>query len=288
MILVDFSQVMISNTMVHLGKNETTVDEGMMRHMILNSLRMSKNTYGKKYGELVICCDDRSYWRRDIFPYYKGHRKEKRDKSIVDWNQVYGVLNKIREEIRETFPYKVILVEKAEADDIIGVLAKKFGTVLNNESTERNLVLSSDKDFGQLQKFANVDQYSPITKKWLRIENPKDFLMEHIIRGDSGDGVPNFLSVDSAIMDKSIRQTAIAKKKVAVWLRQKPSEFCDDNMMRNFKRNEQLVDLDMVPEAISSAIINQFENYKVPERRGLLNYFIKNKLKNLMDCISEF
>ena len=288
MILVDFSQVMISNTMVHLGKHETTVDEGMMRHMILNSLRMSKNTYGKKYGELVICCDDRSYWRRDIFPYYKGHRKEKRDKSIVDWNQVYGVLNKIREEIRETFPYKVILVEKAEADDIIGVLAKKFGTVLNNESTERNLVLSSDKDFGQLQKFANVDQYSPITKKWLRIENPKDFLMEHIIRGDSGDGVPNFLSVDSAIMDKSIRQTAIAKKKVAVWLRQKPSEFCDDNMMRNFKRNEQLVDLDMVPEAISSAIINQFENYKVPERRGLLNYFIKNKLKNLMDCISEF
>ena len=288
MILVDFSQVMISNTMVHLGKHETTVDEGMMRHMILNSLRMSKNTYGKKYGELVICCDDRSYWRRDIFPYYKGHRKEKRDKSIVDWNQVYGVLNKIREEIRETFPYKVILVEKAEADDIIGVLAKKFGTVLNNESTERNLVLSSDKDFGQLQKFANVDQYSPITKKWLRIENPKDFLMEHIIRGDSGDGVPNFLSVDSAIMDKSIRQTAIAKKKVAVWLRQKPSEFCDDNMMRNFKRNEQLVDLDMVPDAISSAIINQFENYKVPERRGLLNYFIKNKLKNLMDCISEF
>ena len=288
MILVDFSQVMISNTMVHLGKHETTVDEGMMRHMILNSLRMSKNTYGKKYGELVICCDDRSYWRRDIFPYYKGHRKEKRDKSIVDWNQVYGVLNKIREEIRETFPYKVILVEKAEADDIIGVLAKKFGTVLNNESTERNLVLSSDKDFGQLQKFANVDQYSPITKKWLRIENPKDFLMEHIIRGDSGDGVPNFLSVDSAIMDKSIRQTAIAKKKVAVWLRQKPSEFCDDNMMRNFKRNEQLVDLDMVPEAISSAIINQFENYKVPERRGLLNYFIKNKLKNLMDCIGEF
>ena len=287
MIFVDFSQVMISNTMVHLGKHETTVDEGMMRHMILNSLRMTKNTYGKKYGELVICCDARNYWRRDIFPYYKAHRKVSRDKSPVDWNQVYGVLNKVRDEIVETFPYKVIQVEKAEADDIIGVLAKHFGTALNNESTERNLVLSSDKDFGQLQKFANVDQYSPITKKWLRVDNPKDFLMEHIIRGDRGDGIPNFLSADSAIISKT-RQTAIAKKKVAVWLKQEPAEFCDDNMMRNFKRNEQLVDLDMVPEAISSAIINQFENYKVPERRGLLNYFIKNKLKNLMDCISEF
>jgi hypothetical protein len=147
--------------------------------------------------------------------------------------------------------------------------------------------LSSDKDFGQLQKFANVDQYSPITKKWLRVDNPKDFLMEHIIRGDRGDGIPNFLSADSAIISKT-RQTAIAKKKVAVWLKQEPAEFCDDNMMRNYKRNEQLVDLEMVPEAISSAIINQFENYKVHERRGLLNYFIKNKLKNLMDCIGEF
>jgi len=287
LIFVDFSQVMISNTMIHLGKTQTTVDEGMMRHMILNSLRMTKNSYGKKYGDLVICVDDRSYWRRDIFPYYKAHRKENRDKSIVDWNQVYGVLNKIRDEIAETFPYKVIQVEKAEADDIIGVLSKHFGTVLNNESTERNLILSSDKDFGQLQKFANVDQYSPITKKWLRIDNPKDFLMEHIIRGDRGDGIPNFLSADSAIISK-IRQTAIAKKKVEVWLKQKPDEFCDEGMLRNYKRNEQLVDLEMVPEAISSAIINQFENYKVPERRGLLNYFIKNKLKNLLDCIQEF
>jgi len=287
MIFVDFSQVMISNTMVHLGKHETTVDEGMMRHMILNSLRMTKNAHSKKYGELVICVDDRNYWRRDIFPYYKAHRKESRDKSPVDWNQVYGVLNKIRDEIAEVFPYKVIMVEKAEADDIIGVLSKHFGTVLNNESTERNLILSSDKDFGQLQKFANVDQYSPITKKWLRIDNPKEFLMEHIIRGDRGDGIPNFLSEDSAIISKT-RQTAIAKKKVDVWLKQEPNEFCDDNMMRNFKRNEQLVDLEMVPENISSAIIDKFENYKVPERRGLLNYFIKNKLKNLMDVISEF
>ncbi|MBC8553894.1 MAG: hypothetical protein H8D23_30150 [Candidatus Brocadiales bacterium] len=288
MIFVDFSQVMISNTMVHLGKHETTVDEGMMRHMILNSLRMTRNSYKKKYGELVICVDDRNYWRRDIFPYYKAHRKESRDKSPVDWNQVYGVLNKIRDEIKETFPYKVIQVEKAEADDIIGVLSKHFGTVLNNESTERNLILSSDKDFGQLQKFANVDQYSPITKKWLRIDNPKEFLMEHIIRGDRGDGIPNFLSEDSAIISKT-RQSPIAKKRVEVWLKQEPEEFCKDiYMQRNYKRNEQLVDLEFVPEEISSAIVNQFEEYKVPERRGLLNYFIKNRLKNLMDVIGEF
>jgi hypothetical protein len=286
MIFVDFSQVMISNVHMHMSRNQT-VEEGMMRHMILNSLRMAKKTYGKKYGELVICCDDRQYWRRDVFPYYKAHRKEEREKSDINWGEVFEVLNKVRDEIKEFFPYKVIQVEKAEADDIIGVLTKHFGAVINNSTTEQNLILSSDKDFGQLQKFTNVDQYSPITKKWLRIESPYEFLKEHIIRGDRGDGVPNFLSEDSAIISKS-RQAPIMSKKLEVWLDQKPEEFCDADMMRNYKRNEQLVDLEMVPEKISSAIINQFENYKVPERRGLLNYFIKNRLKNLMDVISEF
>lgn len=286
MIFVDFSQVMVSNVMAHIGK-ETTVEEGMIRHMILNSLRMTRNAHKAKYGELVICCDDRNYWRRDIFPYYKAHRKDARKESPIDWNQVYGVLNKIRDEIKDYFPYKVILVKNVEADDIIGVLTKKFGTVLNNDTTERNLILSSDKDFGQLQKFANVDQYSPITKKWLRVDNPKEFLKEHIIRGDRGDGIPNFLSEDSAIISKT-RQSAVAKKKLEVWLTQEPEDFCDTTQLRNYKRNEQLVDLDKIPEKISEKIINQFENYEVPKRRGLLNYFIKNKLKNLMDCIGEF
>jgi hypothetical protein len=287
MILLDLNQVMISNMMKQLGVSGQVFDEGLVRHMVLNSIRAYKNKFGKEYGELVICCDDRNYWRKDVFPYYKGHRKKDREKSSIDWVMVFESLNRIREELKEFFPYKVVQVERAEADDIIGVLATRYGTWLNNETTERILVLSGDKDFGQLQKYTNVDQYSPVLKKWIRINDARAFLREHIMRGDRGDGIPNFLSNDSCIMTGE-RQKPIQAKKIEDWIDKEPEQFCTDVMLRNYRRNEQLVDLDQIPAEIVSKINEVFDTYEVPKRRGLLNYFIKYKLKNLVEHIGEF
>ena len=286
MIILDLNQVMISNLMMQLNHNPE-VDEDLVRHMILNSIRLYKTKFSKDYGELVIACDDKNYWRKSVFPYYKAHRKEDRAKSTHDWNRIFEVLNKIRDEIRDNFPYKVIQVEHAEADDIIGVLVSSVGKYLKNDEDERVLILSGDKDFGQLQKYINVDQFSPVLKKWIKINDPRRFLREHIMRGDRGDGIPNFLSNDSCIINKE-RQKPLASKKMDVWVDQEPEMFCDEQMLRNYKRNEQLVDLEMVPDDIADAILEQYRNYEVPKRSGLLNYFIKNKLKNLMDSIGEF
>lgn len=286
MIILDLNQVMISNIMMQLN-HSNDVEEDLVRHMILNSIRMYKQKFSKDYGELVIACDDKNYWRKDIFPYYKAHRKEDRSKSTHDWNKIFEVLNKIRDELKQHFPYKVIQVDRAEADDIIGVLVHQNGLYLNNDTAERILILSGDKDFGQLQKYANVDQYSPVLKKWVKINDPRRFLVEHIIKGDRGDGIPNFLSEDSCIINKK-RQRPIASKKLDTWVDLEPEKYCDENMLRNYKRNEALVDLELVPDNISEQIIKQFNEYKVPKKNGLLNYFIKNKLKNLMDSIGEF
>ena len=204
---------------------------------------------------MVICCDDRNYWRKDVFPYYKGHRKKDREKSSIDWVMVFEALNRIREELKEFFPYKVVQVERAEADDVIGVLATRSGSWLNNESTERILVLSGDKDFGQLQKFTNVDQYSPVLKKWIRINDARRFLREHIMRGDRGDGIPNFLSSDSCLMTGE-RQKPIQSKKIDDWVDKEPEQFCNDVMLRNYRRNEQLVDLDQIPAEIVLSLIH--------------------------------
>jgi len=287
MILVDFSQIMVSNAMINMDKKETTVNEDLLRHQILNSLRQIKVDYGKEFGEMVICADDRHYWRRDIFPYYKALRKESRDESPIDWHQVYGVLNKIRDEIKDNFPYRVIRVEKAEADDVIGVLTKEFGVQLMNDDSEKILIVSSDKDFQQLQKYANVKQWSTIQKKWVRVDDPHAYLKEHIIRGDRGDGVPNILSEDSAIVSHS-RQSPILSKKLEQWLNQEPQDFCEGDMLRNYKRNEQLVDLEQVPDEIAQEILDKYYNYNIPKKNGLLNYFIKNRLKNLMEVIGDF
>lgn len=85
MILLDLSQVMISNIMVQVGSHTDAIQPDLVRHMVINTIRSLKTKYGKEYGELVIACDDKKYWRRDYFPPYKGNRKADREKSNIDW-----------------------------------------------------------------------------------------------------------------------------------------------------------------------------------------------------------
>ena len=179
MILVDLNQVMISNLMMQI-RNASEVDENLIRHMVLNSLRMYNVKFKEEYGDMVICADDKKYWRRELFSYYKASRKKAREESALDWNLIFESLNKIRDELKETFPYTVLQIDHAEADDIVATLCHEHGVYLKNDATEKILILSSDKDFLQLQKFANVEQYSPMQKKFLKESNPERFLKEHL------------------------------------------------------------------------------------------------------------
>lgn len=290
MILVDLNQVMISNLMVTVNSRhfKGTLDEGLIRHQVLNTLRFYRSKFHQQYGELIICCDDRHYWRKEVFPYYKASRKKDRDKSDLDWHMIFEVLKVIKDEIKSVFPYKVIQIHGAEADDIIGALCHEHGHLgINGHDPEPILILSSDKDFMQLQKYANVEQYSTIQKKFIRCSNPARYISEHIMRGDRGDGVPNFLSDDDTFVTGK-RQKPISAKKIDTWQVKNPEEFCDERMLRGFRRNQQLVDLDYIPEEIQEAAIDEYNKYECNSRSLLLNYFVKNKLKNLMDNIQEF
>jgi hypothetical protein len=283
MILVDLNQIAISNLMVSINtynKNQE-INEDLLRHMVLNSLRAYKVKFGEKYGDLVICCDGRHYWRRDIFPFYKAGRKKDRAASTLDWTLIFETLNKIRDEIKEYFPYIVLDVNRAEADDIIAVLVQHVCPV------ENKLILSGDKDFMQLQQYSNVDQFAPVQKKFLRTDSPQDFLKEHIIRGDRGDGIPNCLSSDDVLV-RGERQKSISKKKLSGWMASDPDDWNDSNQLRGYRRNEQLIDLEFVPQDLKEEILSQYNNAVSGDRSKLFNYFVKFKLKNLMEDIQEF
>jgi len=283
MILVDLNQVMISNLMAQIGNHtDAKLDESMLRHMILNTLRFNRNKFNKEFGELVICADDRNYWRRRMFPYYKAARKKSREDSEMDWSSIFNSLNKIREELKEFFPYKVIQIETAEADDIIGAIVHLEGRELN--IGEPILILSGDKDYVQLHKYANVKQYDPTRKRWIRHENPDEFLYEHILKGDASDGVPNVLSADNCFVVNT-RQKPVTKKRIAEW---RTPENRNEEVQRNFKRNEMLIDLSMIPEDIKNEAIDKYNSDDVNDRSQLLNYFIKNRLRHLMENIQEF
>jgi len=280
MILLDFSQVMIGSFMA-MGRGSVVVEEDLLRHTILNTIRTYKNQFKDAHnnGGLIICCDSAHNWRKESFPEYKANRKTKRETDTTDWKSLFEFLHEMIEDFRLHFPYKVMKIDRAEADDIIGVLT-------NECRITPTVIVSSDKDFIQLQKFDGVRQWSPLKKDFIS-DNPEESLYEKIIRGDSGDGVPNILSSDDVLITEGKRQTPVTKKKLDLWRGKLPEEFCTGDMLRNYHRNKTMVDLDETPKSIRINIINQF-NEQNPVRGKLLNYFVNKRLNNLMEHIGDF
>tara|TARA_R110002167_G_scaffold100241_3_gene261915 strand:+ start:1064 stop:1900 length:837 start_codon:yes stop_codon:yes gene_type:complete len=278
MILLDFSQVCLSNILAS-GNKDFSVD--LIRHQVLNSIRGFKSRFSK-YGELVICCDDKNYWRKKIFPYYKASRKKTREESSLDWPAIFNTLHTIKAEIKDNLPYAVLQVETAEADDIIAVMVERY-------SNEKIMIVSGDKDFSQLQRYKNVSQYSPITKKFIKVGDPLSYLFEHVIRGDAGDGVPNILSNDDTFV-AGTRQKPLTKKRVSAMIEDMVRGVTpfDGEVKRNYLRNIHLIDLARIPEDIRKQVIDIYGNYQRNDRSMILGYFIKSRLKNLMTDIQEF
>jgi len=281
MILLDYSQIALSNIIV-----QKLNDEQMIRHMILNSIRMYNKRYRDEYGQMVICADGMNTWRKEYFPYYKANRKKGREESDQDWNEIFRILHLVKEEIRDNLPYKVIHMDGVEADDIIASLVmetQEFG------KDEPVMIVSSDKDFIQLQKYKNVKQFSPIQKKMVTDDNPRTYAFNHIMRGDSGDGVPNVLSADDTFVSEK-SQTPLRQNRINEWLENSDNlrDIMPEEIYRNYQRNKKLIDLTEIPEDIQTTIINTFMEQKVPMKMKVLNYLIKKRCNLLIEVVEEF
>ena len=282
MILVDLSQIMMASTMMSMEKGQTEADLDFVRHSVLNSLRMFRSTYHETYGELVICCDAPNSWRREHFPQYKAGRKTTRDSSPLNWSQIFDCFNTIKTELKTIFPYKFIQVDKAEADDIIGLLSR------TESRNEKVMIISSDKDFIQLHQYENVYKWSPVTKKLVNGIEPHGYLFEHILRGDKSDGIPNVLSKDNSIVD-GVRQKPITKKYVENFVMHNAElSGRTDEEIRNFHRNQKLIDLNETPPSLCEQIWEEYQKEPEGKRRDLLTFFVEKKLNNLIETIGDF
>ena len=281
MILVDMNQVTISNLMIQI--KDEPLSEDLVRHMVLNSLRSYKTKFSKDFGELVLCYDDRHCWRKDYFPYYKQNRKKARSESSLNWNELFDILTKIQNELEENFPYKVLKIEGAEADDIIAIISNRISSTPN--LYEDILIISGDKDFIQLHEKNNVKQYSPTLKKFVVDDNPEQYKFEHIIRGDKGDGVPNVLSQDTVFVDE-LRQRPITKKKLTEW---KENGIPEGEIKRNYQRNKTLIDFDSIPNELGELIYNMWvDKITQNDKSKILPYFMKHRLKELTEKLGDF
>lgn len=280
MILVDFSGIAVATIAVNKVN-----DEQMLRHMMLNSIRMYNKKFRDKYGQMILCCDGANNWRRGYFPQYKANRRKGREESTFDWNEAFRIMHKVKDEIKENFPYKVLHLEGCEADDIIGTMVEhtqEFGQF------EEVMIVSSDKDFLQLQKFDNVRQWSHILKKEIKDDNPRLNLVDKILSGDTGDGVPNVLSHDDTFVNGE-RQTPLSKKKKQAII----EDLSDGELLyaaswyRNYQRNETLIDLTKTPSHLKEKIVDEFW-ITVKNEGKILPYLINNNMKMLIESAEEF
>lgn len=292
MILIDMNQVMISNLMVQI-KLSDGIDKGLVRHMVLNSLRMYLQKFREEYGnELVLCYDSKRYWRREFFPYYKGTRKKDREKSNFNWTQIFEVLNEIRDEIKENMPYKVMEVDGAEADDIISVLTKHIAfknirLQKDMQPSHKVLILSGDKDFIQLQKYPWLKQYNPVMKKFVSGMNPKQYILEHVLKGDKSDGIPNYLSPDNTFIEGK-RQRPLTIKTLDKIRNLSPEQFCNDEQLEYYKRNLTLIDFSYIPLEVEQNIVESYDSLTPSSRIRMYKYFVSKNLTTLLEKIEEF
>ena len=294
MILIDYSQIAIANIVIAFKRDGEIPTPETARFMILNQIRGYVHQYKEEYGpEVVIAVDGKNPWRRDIFPPYKaGRRKSKEGESeenIKYFATLYEYLDLVRRELEDNFPYKVLKLDGVEADDIIAVCIKKS---VKKWFTTKYLIISSDKDFQQLQKYPNVTQYSPVLKKFYETDSPQEYIYEHILRGDPGDGIPNFLSPDDTFVN-GIKSKPIMKKKLTGWIDtlmrgEDAKEFCNEYHYRNYQRNQRLIDFDFIPEEIQDDIYKQYEDNEPKSKSDILPYLIKNDLQSLIGKIEEF
>ena len=287
LLLIDLSQLLISNLMVNLkGNANIEIEEDLVRHMILNSLRGLVTKFKKEYPEVVIACDSHANWRKQAFPFYKANRKKDRDNSILDWNAIFTVLSAIKQELKGVLPYKIVEVEGAEADDVIGALARYYAWA----RLEKVMICSSDKDFQQLQEHHLVSQYCPRNKTQIKCPNPKAFLKEHIIRGDRGDGVPNFLSDSDTFMVEKKRQKTLNSSKVEGWLNIPWEDLIKEmpEAKAGYERNSELIDLSRMPYQLQQKILEEHQATPVGSKQKLMQYFMAHRMRSLFEHLGDY
>lgn len=278
MLILDFNQTMIANIAVHLSQNPgEQIDLPTVRRMVLRTIRAHRNRFNT-WGELVIAADSDKYWRKGVFEHYKAKRPAQAAKAGRNMQDFHNCINTIRDEIRDNFPYRVICVEGAEADDVIASLVSWYADF------DSIMIVSADHDFIQLQKHENVKQYDPIRKHMITHDDPHAYLCEHILRGDPGDGVPNILSPADCFVT-GVRQTPMTSKKLLDYM---STLIFSDTVLARYEQNKQLIDLKKIPKELDEQIIFSFAEQVNKRSDRVMPYMIKNNLGSLMQSINDF
>lgn len=255
-------------------KGNSPFSRELIIHDFLLQIRALEMKY--KADGILVACDERNLWRKEIYPEYKGQRDKKRDPH---YEEVRGIMDELKDFFNNFTKIPAISVPRNEADDVIAIASRI--------STQKNVIVSSDKDFIQLINDKTI-LYSPPLRAERETKDKEFELFEKCIRGDSGD---NVFSAYPRVRTKVLE---------AVW----GDELAMANLFETKRKidgrkvgevyefNKSLIDLDMIPQdhqdTISDKIIEEVSNGSKFNYLGMLRFFGQNNLKKLAKQEQKF
>ena len=291
MILVDYSGSMFSALHVELAKNPgTACGISFLRHCLLNQLRSYSRKFHEEYGEMTVCLEGGSCWRKDVFPNYKAQRAKSRIDSGLDWEQIFRDMNQITEELQEVMPWKFIRVKGLEADDVIAILARNAASLSGSDvfgEPSPVMIVSNDKDYAQLQEYPWVRQYLPRKGTTVVERKPRAALLDLIVHGDKADGIPNINSDIDTFADGG-RQRPITRELMSDILA-RGGKALDESQKKRFRENETLISFDKIPEEYTDKVISAWKECSPSRNRmKLFEYLAKTGLSKQLDRACDF
>jgi len=257
---------------------------------LLSSILYKINLFGcSKENPVVIAVDSRKNWRKDYFESIKqkyftnygakidlddyGYKINRKKDSKYDWNKIYEIANDVIDVLDKSTDVAVVRVERAEADDVIGVCAK-----YEANKGKQVYISSSDKDFRQLLiNCKNIHLWHPITKSWIEEEDPVRFMQILYLTGDPGDDVPQ---------TKPRMGPGTALKTIP----NLPGLLAVDKDFRfRYETNLKLINFDFIPQDIQDDILKEYnKNHLQYSQMELLDFFSKYKIVQLIDRVNQF
>lgn len=292
-VFFDFNNLAIRNYMGNqdIWEDKTNIQWGLWRYNCINSI-MTTLWKIKNVSEVIVAVDDKHQWRKSFYNRYKESRGKNKKKSDHNWDSIYKHMGTLAADLKHHFPFKVLKVKSAEADDIIAVLARK----LKNDS----IIIARDEDYFQLfGKRENIRILDPVKQVLYSPEDfkdIKDFLLELIFCGQRKDDIPNILTPDDWGLTESTegkRRPGFGPKK---WeeVKQDIKGFINKgytnkiygtvDLDRNLKRNRILIDFDKIPNTIVKRVVDCYNNsYNFPPSDNIYLFFEKYNMRSFMD-----
>ena len=286
-ILFDFNNLLFRNVFSKdINIHSTDPDWMLWRYNVYNSVYQSIWKH-RTVKEVILAVDDKNSWRKAYFRRYKESRKKQRDKSDVNWKELFENIENIVADLRHHMPFKVIKIRSAEADDVIGVLA----TVLRDNC----VVISNDEDYLQLCS-DRVKIYNPGKKEYTVCDDPQGFIHKKSYIGQKKDDIFNIITpsdwgeTEETTGKRKPGFGEVAYRKVLnegfdEWLDKRHINkwYGEIDVKENLKRNKILMDFNYIPQTIKGRIIDAYNNYTFPPPSNIYQFFKKYNMRGFLE-----